>query len=51
MKSLVYDTPGESEQSLISRIEVAAGDTSDNPRMVARVHRSLFIIDEGHALQ
>ena len=42
MKSLVYDTPGESEQSLIARILLAAGDTSDNPRMVARVHRSLF---------
>ena len=42
MKSLVYDTPGESEQSLIARIVVAAGDISDNPRMVARVHRSLF---------
>ena len=42
MKSLVYDTPGEFEQSLIARIVEAAGDISDNPRMVARVHRSLF---------
>ena len=42
MKSLVYDTPGESEQSLIARIVEATGDISDNPRMVARVHRSLF---------
>ena len=42
MKSLVYDTPVESEQSLIARIVVAAGEISDNPRMVARVHRSLF---------
>ena len=31
MKSLVYDTPVESEQSVIAKILVAAGDISDNP--------------------
>lgn len=41
MKSLVYETPVESEENLIARIAVAAGDMSDNRRMVARVHRSL----------
>lgn len=41
MKSLVYETPVESEENLIARIAVAAGDISDNPRIVGQVHRSL----------
>lgn len=41
MKSLVYETPVETEEDLIARIAVAAGDISDNPRMIASVHRSL----------
>ena len=51
MKSPVYDTPGESEQSLIARIVVAAGDISDNPigwLLESIVH---YLIDVGHALQ
>ena len=31
MKSLAYDIPVKSEQSVIARIVVAAGDLSDNP--------------------
>ena len=31
MKSLAYDIPVKSEQSVIARIVVAAGDISDNP--------------------
>ena len=43
IKSLVYDTPVESEENLTVRIAVpaAAGDISYNPRIVGRVHRSL----------
>lgn len=42
MKSIVYETPVESGEDLIARIAIAAGDISDDPRMVARVHSSLL---------
>ena len=41
MKSLVYETPVESEMDLLARIAAAAGDISDDHRMVAKVHHSL----------
>ena len=40
IKSFVYDTTVESEKNLITEIAVAAGDISDNPRIVGRIHLS-----------
>ena len=48
MKSLVYDTPGESEQSLIARIVVAADQTTLGRLLESIAH---YLIDVGHALQ
>lgn len=41
MKTLVYETPVESEEELIARIAVASGDIADNRALIGRVHRSL----------
>ena len=41
MKSLIYETPVQSEEDLIARIATAAGDISDRPRTIKRVHESL----------
>ena len=48
MKSLVYDTSGESEQSLIARIVVAADQTTPGWLLESIAH---YLIDVGHALQ
>ena len=41
MKSLIYETPVQSEEDPIARIATAAGDISDRPRTIKRVHESL----------
>ena len=40
MKTLVYDTPVESEMDLTARIAVAAGDIAENQQMLSRVTQS-----------
>lgn len=41
MKSLIYETPVESENDLLARIVVASGEIEDNPAVLERVHDSL----------
>lgn len=41
LKSLVYETPVQSDQDLIARIVAAAGEISDNPAILRRVRHSL----------
>ena len=41
MKSLVYETPVNSEEELVARIAVAAGDISATPGVFQRVRQSL----------
>lgn len=40
MKTLVYDTPVESEMDLIGRVVAAAGDVADDQPMLSRVQQS-----------
>ena len=40
MKTLVYETPVESEMDLIARVAVAAGDVAEDRRMLSRVQQS-----------
>ena len=41
MKSLIYATPVESEEDLVARIAVAAGEIAGNPEMFGNVRNSL----------
>ena len=40
MKTLVYETPVESEMDLIARLVAAAGDVADDQAMLSRVQQS-----------
>ena len=40
MKTLVYETPVESEMDLIARVAVAAGNVAQDRRMLSRVQQS-----------
>ena len=42
MKSLIYNTPVESEMDLVGRIVDAAGLIADNPRVFDRIRESLL---------
>ena len=41
MKSLVYETPVESQMDLVARVAVAAGDIAQDRRMLSRLQESL----------
>ena len=41
LKSLVYDTPLESEEELVARISAAAAEVRDMPGLFERVRQSL----------
>ena len=41
MKSLIYETPVESEEDLVARIAAAAGDIAEKPGVFGDVRNSL----------
>ena len=41
MKSMVYETPVESEEDLVARIAVAAGNIAEEPRLLNCVQESI----------